>query len=572
MTTQQLQQNLPSSPQTSPKDFRLFLQIVWQHLGLPDPTPVQYDIAHYLQNGPRRLVIEAFRGVGKSYITSAFTAHQLLLDPELKILVVSASKIRADDFSTFVQRLIIEMRLLQHLAPSSDQRNSKISFDVGPATASHSPSVKSVGITGQLAGSRADLIVADDVEVPNNSATQTMRDKLSESVKEFDAVLKPNGRVVFLGTPQTEQSLYEILPDRGYETRIWPALFPHPENLSKYGNRLAPLLSKRLSSAKNLPDEPTDPLRFDALDLEERRLSYGRAGFSLQFMLDTSLSDADRFPLKLQDLLVLNLNSETGPEKMVWAPTPQNQIQDLPCVGLRGDSYHEPYETSASFVEYNGSLMTIDPAGRGKDETAYTITKFLNGTVFLLDFGGFLETGYSPETLTTLAELAHAFNVNHALIEANYGDGMFTELIKPYFTNIHPVTTEEIKHFTNKEKRIIDTLEPVLNQHKLAVSKKALLKDFHSSKNLPPESALQYQLAYQLTRITQQKGTIPHDDRLDALAIAVNYWTQHLALSADQAIEKRRESLLKDDLKRFITNLPVNRYGPRKPSGKSWLG
>ena len=224
-------------------DFRVFVQLVWSHLGLPNPTPVQFDIAHYLQNGPRRLVIEAFRGVGKSYITSAFVAHQLLLNPELKILVVSASKIRSDDFSTFVQRLILEMRVIRHLAPTPDQRNSKISFDVGPATASHSPSVKSVGITGQLAGSRADLIVADDVEVPNNSATQVMRDKLSESVKEFDAILKPDGRVVFLGTPQTEQSLYELLPERGYETRIWPAQYPEDGALSKYGNRLAPLFT-----------------------------------------------------------------------------------------------------------------------------------------------------------------------------------------------------------------------------------------------------------------------------------------------------------------------------------------
>ena len=557
--------------QTDPTDFRVFLQLVWQHLGLPTPTPVQYDIADYLQNGPRRLVIEAFRGIGKSYITSAFTAHQLLLDPQLKILVVSASKNRADDFSTFVQRLILEMRLLQHLSPSTDQRNSKISFDVGPAKASHSPSVKSVGITGQLAGSRADLVVADDIEVPNNSATQFMRDKLSESVKEFDAILKPNGRVVFLGTPQTEQSLYELLPERGYETRIWPALFPQEEDLKKYANRLSPLIAKRLSTKKSTPGEPTDPLRFDGTDLEERRLSYGRAGFSLQFMLDTSLSDQDRFPLKLQDLLVLNLNSNEGPERLVWSPTPQNLIQDLPCVGLRGDTYHEPYETSPNFTEYQGALLTIDPAGRGKDETAYTITKFLNGTVFLLDFGGFLETGYSPKTLTTLAELAQAYDVNHALVEANYGDGMFTELLKPYFAKIHPVTTEEIKHFTNKEKRIIDTLEPVLNQHKLAVSKKALLKDFHSSKNLPPESALHYQLAYQLTRITHQKGALPHDDRLDALAIAIAYWTQHLALSAEQSIQRRNDRLLKDDLDRFKRNLPINRFGPRKAKKLSWI-
>ena len=85
------------------------------------------------------------------------------------------------------------MPILAHLIPDDDQRQSKISFDVKPAAASHAPSVKSVGITGQLAGSRADIIIADDIEVPNNSMTQGQRDKLSEAVKEFDAILKPNG-------------------------------------------------------------------------------------------------------------------------------------------------------------------------------------------------------------------------------------------------------------------------------------------------------------------------------------------------------------------------------------------
>jgi hypothetical protein len=196
-------------------DFRNFLFVVWKHLNLPDPTPIQYDIASWLQHGPKRAIIEAFRGIGKSWITSAYVCWLLLRDPNHKILVVSASKIRSDDFTTFTLRLINELPCLQHLRPRGDQRNSKISFDVGPSQASHSPSVKSVGITGQLAGSRADTIIADDIEVPNNSATQAMQDKLSELVKEFDAILKPGGRIIYLGTPQTEQSLYNKLPDRG---------------------------------------------------------------------------------------------------------------------------------------------------------------------------------------------------------------------------------------------------------------------------------------------------------------------------------------------------------------------
>ena len=82
-------------------DFRNLVFLAWKHLNLPDPTPIQYDIADYLQHGPRRLLVMAYRGVGKSWLTSVFACHQLLLNPSYNILVVSASKTRADDFSTF---------------------------------------------------------------------------------------------------------------------------------------------------------------------------------------------------------------------------------------------------------------------------------------------------------------------------------------------------------------------------------------------------------------------------------------------------------------------------------------
>src|SRR5690349_19590322 len=83
------------------KDFRKFIFMLWKHLNLPDPTEIQYDIAKYLQHGPRRAIIEAFRGVGKSWLTAGFVVWTLWNNPQLKILVVSASKDRADQFSTF---------------------------------------------------------------------------------------------------------------------------------------------------------------------------------------------------------------------------------------------------------------------------------------------------------------------------------------------------------------------------------------------------------------------------------------------------------------------------------------
>lgn len=531
-------------------DFRKFLFVVWDHLNLPKPTDVQYDIAKYVQHGPKRSIIEAFRGVGKSWITSAYVVWLLYMNPQLNILVVSASKTRSDDFTTFTLRLLKEIPVLAHLIPSEDQRQSRISFDVGPAAASHAPSVKSVGVTGQLAGSRADVLIADDIEVPNNSATQGMRDKLSEAVKEFDAILKPDGRIIYLGTPQNQESLYNKLPDRGYELRIWPARYPSEDQMIGYGDKIAPLIVDRLENDKDLLGQSTDPDRFSDFDLMEREASYGRSGFSLQFMLDTRLSDAERYPLKVGDLVVMDIPIHSGPEKVLWASDDQHIIQELPNVAFNGDHYHKPMFLPDSFVEYSGSVMSIDPSGRGKDETGYAVVKMLNGYLYVRRCGG-VAGGYTQEALQKLAVIAKEEEVNEIIVESNFGDGMFNQLMLPVLGKIHPVTMSEVRHNTQKEKRIIDVLEPVMNQHRLVVDKKVIQQDYDSCQNLPPEQALRYQLMYQMTRITNDRGALTNDDRLDALAMAVQYWVDAMAQDAEHKIQNRREEVLMDEVNRM---------------------
>lgn len=528
-------------------DFRKFLFVCWQHLNLPDPTPVQYDIAKHIQNGEKRIIVEAFRGVGKSWITSAYVVWLLYMNPQLNILVVSASKTRADDFTTFTLRLINEMPILQHLIPHSDQRQSKISFDVGPANASHAPSVKSVGVTGQLAGSRADVLIADDIEVPNNSATQGMRDKLSEAVKEFDAILKPNGRIIYLGTPQNQESLYNKLPDRGYKVRIWPARYPNEDQLVSLGDKLAPKVKRELENDPELVGKSTDPDRFNDYDLAEREASYGRSGFALQFMLDTRLSDAERYPLKVSDLVVMDIPTQEAPEKVSWASGEQYVVQELPNVAFNGDHYHRPMYISDQFVEYSGSVMSIDPSGRGKDETGYAVVKMLNGYLYVRRCGG-VAGGYSEEALQKLSLIAKEEQVNEIIVESNFGDGMFNQLITPVLSKIHPVTLSEVRHNTQKEKRIIDVLEPVMNQHKLVIDKKVIKQDYESTQHLPPEQSLRYQLMYQLTRVTAERGALSNDDRLDSLAMAVQYWVDAMAQDADRQINSRREEMLMDEI------------------------
>ena len=86
---------------------------------------------------------------------------------------------------------------------------------------------------------------------------------------------------------------------------------------------------------------------------------------------------------------------------------------------------------------------------------------------------------------------------------------MATQLLKPVMSRIHPCEIEEVRHSIQKEKRIIDTLEPIMNTHRLVVDEDIIKQDFQ----LPPD----HQLFRQLTRITRDKGALRHDDQLDAL-------------------------------------------------------
>lgn len=523
------------------EDFRVFIYMVWKMISLPDPTPIQYDIAHTLQNLPNdRFIIEGFRGVAKSFITCAYAVWTLWRDPQKKVEIVSASKDRADANAIFIKRIIYTLPFLAHLKARPDQRDQQNLFDVGPAVPDISPSIKSVGISGQLTGSRADLLIADDVEVANNSGTQTQRDKLNEAVKEFDAIIKPKGQIVYLGTPQNEMSLYNELQQRGYKCRIWTVLYP--ESLSErefYGDRLAKIIADKYDNNPELyAGKPTDPRRFDEEEIYKRRLSYGKAGFALQFMLNTNLSDQEKYPLKVQDLMIANLSIDEANLKWYWSNDRQLRINDLPCVALKGDYFYEPQGRSNEVFEYTGTVMAVDPSGRGKDETSYAVVKYLNGYLFVLEVGGTRE-GYSDSTLRQLANKAKIYGVNEIVVEGNFGDGMFSQLFKPVLNDIHPCSVTEVKNYAQKEARIIDTLEPVMMRHKLIIHKQVIIDDYQVYENAPA-----YSLIYQMTRLSRDRGALAHDDRLDALCMAVAYWLAVMDRDEEIGMQEQIEAKL----------------------------
>jgi hypothetical protein len=561
--------NLSTKPEREDplkKDFRVFVALLWRYLGLPDPTPLQLSIAWWLQHGPDRAVIMAFRGCAKSWITAAYALWTLYCDPQKKVLVVSASLSRAIKFAQFCLSLIQEVPELKHLIPRPNQRQSGQEFDVGPARPDQSPSLKAAGITGQITGSRADLIVPDDVEIPSNAMTVLMREKISEAVKEFDAIIKPGGKIKYLGTPQIDDSLYNKLTSRGYTVRIWPARYPSLEERKKYGDKLAPFITAGLGKDPILVGTSTEPTRFTDADLMSRELSYGKSGFQLQFMLDTSLADAERYPLKLQDLVVLALDPKRGPDTVTWGKAPELRHLGLQSFGFDGDHLYAPAETAATFSKYSTVVAAIDSSGRGADETALAIVAELNGNVFLLYVAAWKD-GYAPDTLKGIAKALVRWGVSTGLIESNFGDGMFLALLSPYVeeewkkankgrkaeehggTSLQEITSGRVQ----KEARILSVMEPLTQQHRLVVNSEVIEGDYKSIKLMDAEETRhRYSLTYQYSHLTREKDSLVHDDRLEAVAIAVAHFAPDLGVNPLGMARRRDEEREEEELERLL--------------------
>jgi hypothetical protein len=532
-------------------DFKVFLQALWSQLDLPEPTRAQYAIADYLQHGPKRLQIQAFRGVGKSWITGAFVLWTLFNNPEKKIMIISASKERADNMSIFLQKLIIETPWLKHLQPKSDDaRWSRISFDVN-CSPSQAPSVKSVGITGQLTGSRADLMILDDVEVPGNSMTEMMREKLLQLCTEAESILTPkdDSRIMYLGTPQTTFTIYRKLAERNYRPFVWPARVPR--KFANYEGLIAPQLQEDVDMGAE-PWSVTDPDRFSHEDLLEREAAMGRSNFMLQFMLDTSLSDAEKFPLKMADLIVTSVNPKSAPDDIIWCSDPRNVIKELSTVGLPGDYFYGPMQIQGEWGPYQETICSVDPSGRGTDETAAAYISQRNGYLYLHEVRAYRD-GYSDNTLLDILKGCKKFNVTKLVVETNFGDGLVAELFKKHLQQTQQaIDVEEVRANVRKEERIIDALEPILNQHRLVVDRNVIDWDYNSNKDDAPEKRLLYMLFYQMSRMCREKGAVRHDDRLDALAQGVKYFTDAMSISAQEVIKQRKRDDWNDLLEAFI--------------------
>lgn len=572
--------------------FEPFLEDVMAELGFTT-TQIQKDIAEFLEHGPHYLMIQAQRGQAKTTITAAYAVWCLIHDPRLRVLILSAGGTQANEVSTLIVRIIQTMDVLECLRPdrNAGDRTSVEAFDVHHSLKGldKSPSVACVGITGNLQGKRADLLIADDIESQKNSLTAHQRQVLLNLTRDFPSICS-TGRIVYLGTPQSVNSIYNTLPGRGYIVRIWTGRYPTTEQRENYGGMLAPMLLRRLMADPTLGEPrwgplgdqgaPTDPELPAGTEeyLCKKEVDQGPSYFQLQHMLNTKLADADRYPLRLAKIMVARIVGDMFPMTV----QPGLLAQDTISYEINGTTYTlgVPSLVSEDRARLQGIVMYVDPAGGGKngDETAYAVVGFLNGNIWALDAGG-VPGGYSVAGFKKLSGVAREWKVNRILVEKNFGFGAYLQTWLPILRGEYVAVNngnghngcaiEEVFETGQKELRIIDTLEPVIARGSLIFNDEIARKEPASLVGYSLEKRSTYSLFHQIAFITRDKKSLQHDDRLDALAGAVRYWVQQLGIDQAKAVEQQRaaefEAWRKNPLGRPITPPPsggslMNRY------------
>jgi hypothetical protein len=540
------------------KDFGTFLLAMYKTTTNFQCSPIQQDIARFLAAGPQRRMIQAQRGQAKTTITAAYAVWRLIHDPRTRCLVFSAASGMAGEVASFVIQIINSMPHLECLRPDVGkadrlQRASIKAFDVHWSLkgVDKSPSIACMGITSSMQGRRADVLIADDIESSKNSLTQLARDTLTNYTYDFTSICS-NGDIIYLGTPQSSDSIYNGLTARGYTIRIWPGRYPTVKEEENYNGNLADIIQFRLHRDPSLRSgggpvfnrgQAVDPVLIPERSLVEKEVDQGAAYFQLQHMLDTRLNDALRYPLKPENALIMRITptDDDAPSQLRYIDDPKLKFDYSNQQALQIQFTRAHIMSTNVYMPWQGGkMMYIDPAGGGKngDETAFCVAGMVNGYVYILDVGGFIG-GFDEDSLTGLALKAKEWGVQHIRVEKNFGYGAFEQMLRPVLALNHvDATVDDDTAIGQKEPRMAQVIEPILNRHKLIINELILENEVKSTASYPVASRQSYQFLFQMKKLTLDRDSLIHDDRLDAMHGAVKYWVEWLAVDEHTAIAK----------------------------------
>ena len=546
------------------KEFQPFLYDVMTSLMGFECSPLQLDIALYLQFGPTYRMIQAQRGQAKTTITAIYAVWRLIHQPSARVLIISAGGDMASEISNWIIQIIEGMDELECLRADVNHgdRSSIEAYDVhwqlkGPEK---SPSIASIGITSNLQGKRADILIADDIESGKNSQTENQRERLKHLTRDFSSICS-HGDIIYLGTPQSIDSVYNSLVSRGFDIRIWPGRYPTIVEQKNYGAFLAPTIVEAMAQNPSLRSgggmlgdrgKPTDSVMMNEETLSKKERDQGKAYFQLQHMLDTRLSDADRFPLKSEKIIFMHVPQNSAPIEINHVLAPEFRLT-TPADWPVEAAYYRAASFGSEFGKFSSTHMHVDPAGGGKngDETAYAVTRFMAGKVYVVAVGA-VEGGVDKSSMLALTEVAKKFKPNKITVEKNFGNGAFGYIWQPYLLKKQLATIEDVWESGQKELRIVDLMEPVIGSGRLVMDISVIEEDHRSRQKYPAQERASYSLFYQIARITREKGALKHDDRLDALAGAIRPFVENLRQDEEKvnlaAKKAKYDALMRDPL------------------------
>jgi hypothetical protein len=532
----------------------LLVDVIEDVMGF-DCSDVQIDIGDWIAYGPQYLMAQAQRGQAKTTIAAIYAVFTIIHNPATRVLIFSAGSGMATEIANWIIQIITNMPELECLRPDRSQgdRSSVSAYDIhyslkGPEK---SPSITCLGITANMQGKRADLLIADDIESAKNSQTALQRERILHLTLDFSSICA-KGRIIWLGTPQSIDSLYNGLPGRGVSIRIWPGRFPTTEELPDYSGFLSPLLTQRILNDPSVQTgggptgtrgKPIDPILLDEETLTKKEIDQGASYFQLQHMLSTKLSDKDRYPLKLSQIRFIGFDREEkrGPMTLGFIRGESSEVK-LPEGHLIREKMYRVQEVN-DFAGLMGYHMYVDPSGGGKngDELAYAVTGFLAGRVFLVDVNG-RPGGLDDAATDWLTAAAVRWKPKQIDIEQNYGNGALASVWKPKLLKHYQCGIEDVWETGQKELRIIDVLEPIIGAGKFVVSEELIHEDWERCSQYPLQSKGVFSLFWQLARITRDKGSLIHDDRLDAVAGSTRHWAEHVAADSLKAVAAAKQS------------------------------
>lgn len=588
-----------------------FVRELWADRKLDKKDPIDFpwdDIIHFALTGSagpggsrekpdnfqRLRGVLAPRGAGKTYkLTCAGACWHLYRDPDVRIKIISRSSTFAEQAVRMIRQWIEDVWFLQHLSPSfgSDRhRDQTKDFDVAPASVTKDPSVSARGIDGQITGTRAHIVFADDIETKDNVRTVESRQRLKDDTNEFTSIASysafsedtdAGGEVVIIGTIWHEETVYSEFEQRGYAMRTYPLCAPQADD-AFIG--LAPVIQDRLRSGDM--DYTTDghyelhrifPYMSESGVLTN--MASGRTYFGRQFMLLKNAAGEGGYPLRLMDLIVpdFDFDHSGAPTEIKWGrtgPGGKSLIwDDLEMLGFTGDYLLKPFHIGAQLAPFTDTVMVVDFSGRGSDETAYAVASFLAGNVWVHDVAGVwiedpegpkqvgnarYKSGSDAAVMLHILEKARQYRVNTIYVEPYFGLSMAVQLLQSQLPKVAipegaskaipegwTCHIEELKHDRRfKEERIADALEPVMGSHRLVMHPRCLSTILDSVGS----TDIEYNLQYQLTRLTRVKGALPHDDRLDCLATAVERFAEFMDANQELAVsllaEREREEMI----------------------------